>query len=53
MGNRGGAIRAVKSARQRTTTAASEEGARWPVGRARRHTGRAMQRPPHPHQPRH
>jgi len=26
--------------------------ARWPVGRARRHTGCTMQRPPHPHQPR-
>ena len=52
MGNRRGAIRAVTSARQHTTTAASEEGARWPVGRARRHTGCAMQRPPHSHQPR-
>jgi len=39
VGNRRGAIRAVKSARQHTTAAASEEGTRWPVGRARRHTG--------------
>jgi len=37
VGNRRGAIRAVKSARQHTTAAASEEGTRWPVGRARRH----------------
>ena len=37
MGNRRGAIRAVKSARQHTTAVASEEGARWPTGRARRH----------------
>ena len=53
MGSRRGAIRAVISARQHTTTAASKEGARWPVGCARHHTGCAMQRPPHPHQPRH
>jgi len=53
VGNRRGAIRAVKSAHQHTTTAANEEGACWPVGRARRHTGCAMQRAPHPHQPRH
>jgi len=52
VGNRRGAIRAIKSARQHTTTAATEEGARWPVGRARSHTGCAMQRPPHPYQPR-
>ena len=37
MGNLRGAIRAVKSARQHTTAAASEEGTRWPIGRARRH----------------
>ena len=36
-----------------TTTATTEEGVRWPVGRARRCKGCAMQRPPHPHQPRH
>ena len=46
MGNRRSVIRAVKSAHQHTTTAAT-------VGRARRHTGCAMQRPSHPHQPRH
>jgi len=34
-----GAIRAVESARQHTTAAASEEGVRWPVGHALRHTG--------------
>ena len=32
-----GAIRAIKSARQHTTAADSEEGTRWPIGRARRH----------------
>ena len=37
MGNLRSAIRAVKSARQHTTAAASEEGTRWPIGRARRH----------------
>ena len=37
MGNLRRAIRAVKSARQHTTAAASEEGTRWPIGRARRH----------------
>jgi len=37
VGNLRGAIRAVKSARQHTTAAASEEGTRWPIGRARRH----------------
>jgi len=37
VGNLRGAIRAVKSARQHTTAAASEEGTRWPIGRAQRH----------------
>jgi len=37
VGNLRGAIRAVQSARQHTTAAASEEGMRWPIGRARRH----------------
>jgi len=37
VGNLRGAIRAVKSARQHTTAAASEEGTRWPIGRAGRH----------------
>jgi len=39
VGIRRGAIGAVKSARQHTTTTANKEGTRWPVGRARRHTG--------------
>ena len=39
VGNRRIAIRAVKSARQHTTAAASEEGECWPIGRARHHTG--------------
>jgi len=39
VGNRRGVIRAVKSTSQHTTAAASEEGTRWPFGRARHHTG--------------
>jgi len=37
VGNLRSAIRAVQSARQHTTAAASEGGTRWPIGRARRH----------------
>ena len=51
MGNRRSAIRAVKSARQHTTTAATEEGALACRTCSTPHWVR--QRPPHLHQPRH